>query len=315
MGSVNTAASTERGPTSGVHPAVAPPKPLLASEVLREELAPLQPLNPRCRIWFAGLAVALALLAWAVRAGLGAPSLSSEDATLGFSAAGALLAIAALPFPYAARAGLVAIVGGVLVVLGLRGAGPLAGLAVDGGWLRASARLITMTLLPAALLFRAHYRAYARARHLLVAALLFSTPFLIMEASLALDSGAPMIMRIASTVSVAMVCCALFGFMGEGTTGLSGVWAGLLWLVLAGDIALRQMTVLADAQTGYLTYPTTAVGVLAAGVLTSLGIFQLAAASLAPEARRLSLPGRAAESISTPSPAPVSGGRLNGPNS
>ncbi len=306
MGSVNTAASTERGPTSGVHRAVASPKPLLASEVLREELAPLRPLAPRCRIWFAGLAVAIALLAVAMRAGLGAPALGADDATLGFSAAGALLAIAVLPFPYAARAALVAIVGIVLMVLGLRGAGPLAGLAVDGSWLRGTARLTTITLLPAALLFRAHYRAYARARHLLIAALVFSVPFIVVQTILALDPGAGSITRISAIVGIAVVCCSLFGFMGEGTTGLSGVWAGLLWVVLAGEIGLREFSVLADLHTGYLTYATTAVGVLAAGVLTSLGVFQLGAAGLAPEARRLSLPGRAApESGSTGNPPPV----------
>ncbi|MEZ4223884.1 MAG: hypothetical protein R3B13_23240 [Polyangiaceae bacterium] len=306
--SLNTASTSERGPTSGIHRAVGPQKPLLASEVLREELAPLQPLAPRCRIWIAGLAVALGLLSLGIRMGVGAPALGAEDATVGFSAAGALLAIAVLPFPYAGRAALVAVVGGVLMVLGLRSAGPLAGLSVDGGWERSTARLVALTVLPAALLFRAHYRAYARARHLLAAALLLSAPFIAVQTVLALDSSAALITRISATVSVAVVCCSLFGFMGEGTTGLSGVWAGLLWLVLAGELGLRQLTVLADAHTGYLTYPATALAALTAAVLVSLGIFQLAAAGLAPEARRLSLPGRSADSTrnSTPSPPPAS---------
>jgi hypothetical protein len=53
-------------------------------------------------------------------------------------------------------------------------------------------------------------------------------------------------------------------------------------------VGLRHFT-LADAATGYLTYPATAVGLVCAGIVASLGLFQLLAAAFAPEARRLSL--------------------------
>lgn len=302
MGSTELARA-ERGPTSGVHPAAKQPlKPVLASEVLREELAPLQPSREQCRVWLVGLALALACLSLALRWGVGMPNGGADAATVGFSAAGALLAVAALPFPYALRASVVLLVGATLMVLGMRGAGPLAGMVVDGSGWRVAARLLAMTALPAALLFRAHYRAYGRARQILAAAMLLSIPFLASEVMLTLDSAAPMVLRIAATVNVAVVLCGLFGFMGVSTTGASTLWALLVLAVLPIEVGLRELTHLADGATGFLTYPATAVGMLVCGLMTSLASFQLLSAALAPEARRLSLPRVSSPAPETPSP-------------
>ncbi len=306
MGSTELA-KAERGPTSGIHPAAKdPPKPVLASEVLREELAPLQPARRQCRVWLVGLALSLAALSVALRLGVGMPGGGAEAATLGFSAAGALLAVALLPFPYALRAGVVLVIGVSLMVLGARGAGPLAGMSVDGGSWRVAARLLAMTALPAALLLRAHYRAYARARQILAVAMLLSVPFLASEVMLSLNASAPLILRIAATVNVAVVLCGLFGFMGESTTGASTLWALLVLAVLPVEVGLRELTHLSDGATGYLTYPATAIGMLCVALLTSLGVFQLLAAGLAPEARRLSLLPR----VSAPSPESGTGPKI-----
>src|SRR5438105_2951213 len=78
-------------------------KPLLASEVLCDELAPLEPGRAACRLWFSGIAVALILLGVAFRLGVGLPSERFDAATLSFSASGAIFAVALLPFPYALR--------------------------------------------------------------------------------------------------------------------------------------------------------------------------------------------------------------------
>lgn len=308
MGTVNPSTeSVTRGPTSGIHrAATTPQKPLLASEVLREELAPLQPAGAECRRWLLIVAAALSLLGVGIRFGLGAPALNADNATIGFSAAGALAAIALLPFPYALRAGLSSGLAVTLVALGVRGAGPLAGLDVDGGWLSAVARMVALTAVPAALLLRARYRAYQRARHVLAAALVLSVPFVAQEAWLALDGSAALISRIGSASSVAVVACALFGFMGQGTTGLGNLWAWLVWLVLSAEIGLRQLTPLGDSEAGLLVYPATSVGVLCAAILGSLGLFQLLAAWLGPEARRQSLP-------SPKAPPKVTEERLNEP--
>lgn len=287
--------AAQRGPTSGVHEALSAtgtPKPLLASEVLRDELAPKDPARRAIRIWLLVVAAALVALGLAFRHGVGVPGERLDSATLSFSAAGALAALALLPFPYAPRAGVAALLGLALMALGFRGAGPLAGIAVDGGLLKDLGRLVTITVLPAALLFRAHYRAYRRARVMLAWALALALPFVVGEVVLAVNPAAALLPRIAAGADVAVVGCSLLGFMGEGTTGAGTVWAALVLAVLPAEIAVRQLTPLAEGDTGWLTYPATAVAVLAAALLASLGLFQLLAAGLAGDARRVSSPMR-----------------------
>lgn len=286
----STARPTERGPTSGIHSAVKePPKPLLASQVLREEIAPLEPARQNCRRWLAVIAAGLAMLGVAFRLGVGLPAVDPGAGTIAFSAAGAVAAVALLPFPYALRAGVALLLGAVLMVLGVRGAGPLAGLAVDGGLLRDAMRLLAMTVLPAALMFRVRYRAYARARVVLTLALALAVPFVVLEVLLTANASAPIVARAAAAVNVGVVLCALFGFMGEGTTGAGSLWATLVLVCLPLEIALRELTPLADADTGFVTYPATAVAMLLAALLTSVGLFQVLAAALGPDARRQSM--------------------------
>lgn len=266
------------------------PKPLLASEVLREELAPLEPARQACRWWLIALAVCLTALAVGLRAGMGVPALQLDAATVAFSAAGATAAIAILPFPYALRAGLVFLLGGALIALGLRGAGPLAALGLEGSMLSDAARLLMLATLPAALLFRARYRAFTPARVLLAVALVLSLPFVGFEVAEALHGATPIVLRVAGGANVLLVALGLFGFMGAGSTGAGSLWASLVLVGAPAEIALRQLTPLGGAESGLLTFPATAVGVLAASVLVSLGLFQLLAAALAPAARRGAAP-------------------------
>lgn len=296
-------APVQRGPTSGIHRAVSEPKPpLLASEVLREELAPLQPARGSCRLWLLLIALALTALGLAMRFGVGVPAERLQGATIAFSAAGALVAVAALPFPYALRAGVAVLVGLVLMVLGLQSGGPLGGLTVDGSLIRGIARLVTLTTLPAALMFRARYTAFKQARIVLAVALGLALPFVVLEVLLLADSGAPLVARAGAALSIAFVACSLFGFMGQGTTGWGALWAALVLGGIPLEVALRHFT-LADAATGHLTYPATAVGLVCAAVAASLGLFQLLATLWAPEARRLSLVGAR---LSSDPPPPLS---------
>ncbi len=295
MASEPSTAAAQRGPTSGVHTALSAtgtPKPLLASEVLRDELAPVEPGRRGMRIWLLVVAALLVALGLAFRLGVGVPSERLDASTLSFSGAGALVALAVLPFPYAPRAIVAFLLGAALMALGFRSSGPLAGIAVDGGLPRDLARLVTMTVLPAALLFRAHYRAYRRARAILAAALTISLPFFVLQVLLAVDPTAALLTRVAAGADVAVVGFSLFGFMGDGTTGAATVWASLVLAVLPVEIGLRQLTPLAEGGTGWLTYPATAVAILTAALLTSLGLFQLLAAALAGDARRASSPMR-----------------------
>lgn len=289
-------APLQRGPTSGIHRSVSEPKPpLLASEVLREELAPLQPARASCRLWLVLVAIALVALGLAMRFGVGVPADRAQAATIAFSAAGALAAVAALPFPYSLRAAVAVLVGLVLMGLGLQSGGPLGGLTVDGSLARGIARLVTLTTLPAALLFRARYPAFVRARAILAVGLALALPFVVLEGLLIADGTAPTVARAGACLSIALVALGLFGFMGQGTTGGASLWAALLLGGLPLEYGLRQFT-LADVTTGYLTYPATAVGLICAGIVASMGLFQLLATFLAPEARRLSLVGAAPSS-------------------
>jgi hypothetical protein len=282
-------AQVQRGPTSGTYRAIAEPKPpLLASEALREELAPLEPGHRACRVWLVGVALALVALGVAMRLGVGVPATHVESATIAFTAAGALIAAAVLPFPYALRASVAIIAGITLMVLGLRGSGPLAGLTVDGTALGSVPRLLTLTLLPAALLFRSRYRVYKRGLVLLALALILALPFVGLEVRLAVDTAAPWVARAGAGASIAFIACSMFGFSGQHTTGWSAFWAVLVLGGVAGELALRQLT-LADAGSGTLTYPATAVGLVLAAILASLGCFQLLASIWGPDARRRSL--------------------------
>lgn len=278
-----------RGPTSGVHQTVTAPKPpLLASEALREELAPLQPGAGACRLVLVGIALSMVALGIAMRLGVGVPAIRLDASTLSFSMAGAIAAVAVLPFPYAVRATLAILLGGGMMALGLRGAGPLAGMAVDGATARSIARLVVLTALPAALLFRSRYRAYRRARVVLAAALVLALPFVGLELALGLNDSAPVIARVGAISSIGIVALSLFGFMGQGTTGGGSVWAVLVLAALPLEVGLRHFT-LADQDSGQLTYPATALGIVCMAALTSFGLYQLLATVFGPEARRLSV--------------------------
>src|SRR5262249_52002020 len=108
-------------------PASAPrAKPLLASQVLREPATPLPPGRDSVRVWLAVASLVFVGLGVAFGRGMGVPGLGGEAAIISYNAAGALAALALLPFPYAVRAGLTLLVAVSAMVLGLRGAGPLA---------------------------------------------------------------------------------------------------------------------------------------------------------------------------------------------
>lgn len=259
------------------------PKPLLASEALRDELAPYEPSRRASQVWVLLVAVGLSLLGLAMRRGLGITELSADGAAVCFSAAGGLATVALLPFPYALRAAIALLIGAVLTVLGLRSAGPLAGLVLDGGFGKDVTRIIALVVLPAALLFRSAYRAYRPGHWLLAAGLLAATPFVIGSVGLALDTTAPPIARWAAGVGAAVVAGACVGF--ASTPGLAGFWAVVVLASLPLEYGAKQLTLLATPDTGRLTYGVTAFALSATGILMSLGLFQLLAASMGADAR------------------------------
>jgi len=260
------------------------PAPLLASEALRDELAPFEPGGSACRGWLLGNAIALALLGAALRLGAGHGAIVGDAATISFSAAGALAALAGLPFPYASRGAVALLVGAVLMTLGLRGAGPLAGLAWDGGVARDALRLLALSVLPPVLLFRARYRIYGPARALLAVALMLALPYAVLEAALALDSGAAPVVRAAAIASALAVASGGLGFLPAAMSGAATISAvAILWLLPLG-IAARALGPLSGEAP--LAYPATAVAMLCAALPVSIGLHQVLSWIFGPAARR-----------------------------
>lgn len=260
-------------------------RPLLASEVLREDAAPLEPARTAVRVWLGAAAIVLVALGAAFGRGAGVPGLEHESALLSFAGAGALAAVALLPFPYGVRALLSLLVAMALMALGLRGAGPLSGLAVDGGLGRDATRLLAVVALGAALMFRSSYAEYTRSRSVLLAAFALALPFVVAETSLLGDVGAAISLRSWAALNTLVVVASLLGLMPAAAGVGANALAGLVLLLVPGEIALRAWTPLSGPESGHYTYPLTALAFSAVCLPASLGAFQLLAVLFAPEAR------------------------------
>jgi hypothetical protein len=258
---------------------------LLASEVLREQAAPLQPAGPASRIWLAVTALVLLGLGWSFLRGAGVPGLGGESALLSFATAGAFALLAIIPFPYAIRALLALVVAVAVMLLGLRGTGPLAGLAVDGGLGRDLTRLLAATSVATALMFRARYSEFGRSGIILLGAFALALPFVVAETALMADTGAAILLRSWAAVNALVVIASLLGLTPAAAGIGADALAGLVLLLVPGEIALRAWTPLSSAETGLFTYPLTALAFTVTCLPASLGAFQLLAAAFAPEAR------------------------------
>jgi hypothetical protein len=262
--------------------------PLLASEVLRDDAAPLEPGRRSIRVWLSLIAIALFAMGWLFSRGAGVPGMEAESAALSLAAASTLLAIAVLPFPYGVRAGLALSIALTTMLLGLRGTGPLAGLAVDGGLFRDALRLLAVTALSSALFFRSTYSEYGRSRVLLLVAFALSLPFLGAEVALVVSTDAGIAARAWAALNTLLVLASLLGLMSAAAGVGSNAMAALLLLLVPGEIALRAWSPLAGPGTGLFTYPLTATAFSVVTLLASLSLFQVLSWALAPEARRLS---------------------------
>jgi hypothetical protein len=259
-----------------------PPRVVLASECLREDVAPREPGAMRGRWVTIGIGVALAFLGLAMRLG---NDPTPGAASIAIGAAGAAGALAVLPFSYTIRAVSIAALGVLLMALGLEGSGPLAAGRVGGGGSEL-ARLLTLATLPGALLFRARYRAYPRARLVLGIALLASVPFAVSQILVTADTAAPLLDRGSAALDLAIILAGLFGFMGEDTTAGGSVWASLVLALLPANIAVRAFDSLPSP--GAWVRPVgAAIGTGCAATLAAVGLFHVLASWFGSDARRL----------------------------
>lgn len=198
---------------------VAPPRPLLASEALKEDLAPVEPYARKARV--------LALGAGAVFGAMGlAPAWNPQGKPwVEVASSACLLAIGGAPLGYALRARLLLGSGIAIGLAGLLGFGPgsIAAYAL-GEW--GVLHFVAASALPTALLFRCHYRAYAIARHLVAAALVVAIPFAVLTAS-ALDDRSLWV-EVTSGVALASLGASLLGFSGSQTPLPAGWLASLV---------------------------------------------------------------------------------------
>jgi hypothetical protein len=272
--------------TAGPRAAQPRPRPVLASEALREDLAPLEPGRTASRVGGCGLAVAFLGIAIALRAGLGGGT--PNAASIAFAAAAATGVGSALPLSYLARAAVGATVGLAVALLGLRGVGPLGLLALAqvSTPVAEFSRVLAATAVPAALLFRAHYRAYRRGHVLLGLAIACSVPFAMHALHTALWST-ELAERTGALLAIGAIVSGLFGFFGAATPRLTAWWAELLTVCVAADVGLRELYAAPPPLAGPLPHLLTAVGFVAAASPLAVGLFQALAALYARDARRV----------------------------
>ncbi|WP_437594709.1 hypothetical protein [Sorangium sp. So ce1000] len=260
-------------------------KPLLASEALMEDLAPMRPAQDAARIWCAAVGVGFLLLG-----GLSIVGLRPDGVVAGPPAF--VLGIVALftaltSVSYRQRALAMVVLGAIATVIGLQSSGTAV------GW--GTARAVAATALPAALVFRSRYRAYTGARWLLVVAFFVALPsFGHAIAQLALHD--PHLGQLGALLVILAVLSSLTGFMGAETTGAGSFLAVAVVLAFTVDLVVGRFALLSAFS------PRELVIVLAAGMafaataaITSLGLFQILAWRLAADARRIDLHSRRTE--------------------
>lgn len=257
-------------------------KPLLASEALVDDVAPREPQASSARHLCSAVAIAFAAAAALSRA------LPDTHVSLAGTAQCALAAIALtvvglVPLSYQRRAVAMTAIGLVLLLQGAFGLGPLSGMAAVGTAPHFELfRVAASTLLPASLLFRAHYRAFATARLLLGWGLALALPFLVRSGFLVAWGSDP-----ATRLSAAGTLCAaglsLVGFMGASTTALGSAWAISFLALSSLDVAARAFTFEGQGEASVFA----AITFLVASLVASVGLFQLLSSRFSDEARRI----------------------------
>lgn len=245
----------------------APKPPILASRILAEDLAPIEPGRRTLRFSLLGLG------------GLGI--VGAVAATLVTGSPSSPATVAAVVFSVAAVAG-----GVVKVSYGQRaalafGLGIVAGLA-SRGWFDALLFYATVVL-GGGLLFRSYYRASTIARAVVtLGTLALSLWFALsghIEGLIFLDptwqSWAPQIPRVGLAL---LALLSLLAFMNSSTTGGAAVWAASLFAMHALHLGLFAATELVAAWTASATHPPSFAMDVALAAMAALGAIGLAQA-------------------------------------
>jgi hypothetical protein len=244
-----------------------------------DDLAPVQPARRKARLWCAGVGGASLLVGALPLLGL-LPG--GTQAAVPWLVTGAIAVVAGVtPVTYRQRAVAMVVLGLLSGVVALQGAGG-ALMRADGGPPWGLARLFAAVALPAALLFRARYRAYAGARVFLGTALCIGLPFAVHSV---LGLFGPVGVATAGMVAaLGVLLGSLAGFMGSETTGAGTYLAPATVVTLTLDLALRGLW-----KGPLLGVATDAIAFGGAAALAGLGVFQILAWRFAADARRIDL--------------------------
>jgi hypothetical protein len=268
--------------------------PVLASDILREEVAPEAPAQRAIRVALLAFALMSLVAAFAASTVLDAATgfagarLNAPWAFEGAVATAIVAALAAFaPLPYALRAIVAATAGAVPLAMGAVQIGPLARLG-DDGQTASIATLLMATALPAALVFRARYRAFRAARVILGVALAISFPAIILLVLRVADGGQPISARGVAAAGIVGAVAGTLGFMGPETSAGCMQWAAL---VVGAFAARPAWGAVSSAWSGReqdtVALTTAALGSLVASTLVTFALFQILAAALARQARKV----------------------------
>jgi hypothetical protein len=278
----------DAAPSSSSRPTVlTPAKPLLASEALMEDLAPVEPARRDARVWCGACGVAFLFFGLLPLLGLLPGALA---AALPWLVTGAIALVAgAASVSYRQRAVAMLVLGALTGFVALQGSETL--VRADGGPGWGLARLCAVVALTAALLFRARYRAYAGARVFLGTALVISLPFIVHAVHVLLAESGFGPAHIGVIVVLLAIAATLTGFMGAETIGAGPYVARTLVVAFALELASRGVAVvgLEAGLSPLLGVLIGAAGFGAAAGFTAIGLFQILASRFAADARRIDL--------------------------
>lgn len=289
-------------------------RPLLASEALIEDLAPVEPLGRNAQIVCVVTGLLFALLGALPHLGVASRGRSAFVPSL---VVGAVTVFAAVTrVSYRQRAVAMVAVGAIVAVLGIAGTGPAQGIA-EGGAIWSIARWLAAALLPAALLFRARYRAFQGVRLLLGVAFLAALPFAVHALLLVMAPVDFGLVQVGALIALVALAAGLVGFMGSETTAAGTFIAPAMIAAFALQAGLQRIGAqipgsLADvfgvietaaedpeaiqvAPAVALSIATvwdaavTTVALGASALLSALGLFQILAWKFAPAARKIDL--------------------------
>jgi hypothetical protein len=231
---------------SGLRPIA---QPILASECLKDDIAPVDPFARACRFVFAVCGVS-AIAAAAI--------MLKTFPAVAFAAfaGGALMTLAAALTSYRLR-GAVGALGASTVLFAI--------VSGEHSW---ALRAIAATVLASALFTRASYRAHRGVR------VVIGVGIALFVVAAVLSIGAQPASKFAAGAMGLIAAASLLGFMGEQTTGGSAFWAALVLITAGASIAVVAPVALV---------PLAAMGTLVLSTIAaSTSAFALAASVIAP---------------------------------